>query len=175
MQPGERLLVRGGSAGVGVVAVQLGRALGAHVTALAGARNLDFVGDLGTHEAYDYAITRPADLPRFDVVMDTVGTEHPAYRRLLTPSGRMVTIAFDVDRAAASLSYIAASTMYGRRRVCSFSGRPTHRLLADLTRYVEAGAVRPVVDTVFPLEKIAKAHRALEAGGVRGKIIVRIV
>nr|WP_245789579.1 NAD(P)-dependent alcohol dehydrogenase [Streptosporangium canum] len=175
LQPGERLLVRGGSGGVGVVAVQLGRALGAHVTALAGARNLDLVRDLGAHEAYDYATTRPADLPRFDVVMDTVGTEHPAYRRLLTPSGRMVAIAFDINRVAASLSYVAASTVYGRRRVRFFSGRPTHRLLADLTRYVEAGAIRPVVDTVFPLEEIAKAHRALEAGGVGGKIIVRIV
>lgn len=173
LQPGERLLVRGGSGGV--VAVQLGRALGAHVTALAGARNLDLVRDLGAHEAYDYATTRPADLPRFDVVMDTVGTEHPAYRRLLTPSGRMVAIAFDINRVAASLSYVAASTVYGRRRVRFFSGRPTHRLLADLTRYVETGAIRPVVDTVFPLEEIAKAHRALEAGGVGGKIIVRIV
>ncbi|MEU7990146.1 NAD(P)-dependent alcohol dehydrogenase [Streptosporangium canum] len=175
LQPGERLLVRGGSGGVGVVAVQLGRALGAHVTALAGARNLDLVRDLGAHEAYDYATTRPADLPRFDVVMDTVGTEHPAYRRLLPPSGRMVAIAFDINRVAASLLYVAASTVYGRRRVRFFSGRPTHRLLADLTRYVETGAIRPVVDTVFPLEEIAKAHRALEAGGVGGKIIVRIV
>ncbi|WP_433445401.1 NAD(P)-dependent alcohol dehydrogenase [Nonomuraea sp. CA-141351] len=175
LQPGERLLVRGGSGGVGVVAVQLGRALGAHVTALAGARNLDLVRELGAHEAYDYATTRPADLPRFDVVMDTVGSDHPAYRRLLTPSGRMVAIAFDVNQIAASLSYIAASTVYGRRRVRFFSGRPTHRLLADLTRYVETGAIRPVVDTVFPLEEIAKAHRALEAGGVSGKIIVRVV
>ncbi|MFG6199874.1 NAD(P)-dependent alcohol dehydrogenase [Nonomuraea sp. JJY05] len=174
LRPGERLLVRGGSGGVGVVAVQLGRALGAHVTALAGARNLDLVRDLGAHEAYDYATTRPADLPRFDVVLDTVGTEHAAYRRRLTPSGRMVAIAFDIDRAAASLSYVAASAVHGRRRVRFFSGRPTHRLLADLTRYVETGAIRPVVDTVFPLEEIAKAHGALEAGGVRGKIIVRL-
>ncbi|WP_425566639.1 NAD(P)-dependent alcohol dehydrogenase [Nonomuraea roseoviolacea] len=175
LRPGERLLVRGGSGGVGVVAVQLGRALGAHVTALAGARNLDLVRDLGAHEAHDYAATRPADLPRFDVVMDTAGTELAAYRRLLTPSGRMVAIAFDVDRPAASLAYIAASTVYGRRRVRFFSGRPTHRLFADLTRYVEIGAVRPVVDTTYPLEEIAQAHRALEAGGVRGKIIVRVV
>ncbi|MEV4114127.1 NAD(P)-dependent alcohol dehydrogenase [Nonomuraea sp. NPDC049695] len=175
LRPGERLLVRGGSGGVGVTAVQLGRALGAHVTALAGARHLDLVRDLGAHEVYDYATTRPADLPQFDVVMDTVGSHHPAYRRLLTPSGRMVAIAFDVDRIAASLSYIAASTVYGRRRVRFFSGRPTHRLFADLTRYVETGALRPVVDTVFPLEEIAKAHRTLEAGGVSGKIIVRVV
>ncbi|GAA2210864.1 NAD(P)-dependent alcohol dehydrogenase [Nonomuraea monospora] len=174
LRPGERLLVRGGSGGVGVVAVQLGRALGAHVTALAGARNLDLVRDLGAHEAYDYVTTGLAGLGRFDVVMDTVGTEHRAYRRLLTPSGRMVAIAFDLKRAAASLGYIAASTVHGRRRVRAFSGNPSHRLFADLARYVESGEIRPVVDRVFALDDIAEAHRALEAGGVRGKIVVRL-
>ncbi|UBU18892.1 NAD(P)-dependent alcohol dehydrogenase [Nonomuraea gerenzanensis] len=174
LRPGERLLVRGGSGGVGVVAVQLGRALGAHVTALAGARNLGLVRDLGADEAHDYATTAPADLEPFDVILDTVGTEHPAYRRLLTPSGRMVAIAFDLSRPAASLGYLAASAVHGRRRVRAFSGNPDHRLLADLARYVEDGAIRPVVDTVFPLDDLAGAHRALEAGGVRGKFVVRI-
>ncbi|WP_259403751.1 MULTISPECIES: NAD(P)-dependent alcohol dehydrogenase [unclassified Microbispora] len=174
LRPGERLLVRGGSGGVGVVAVQLGRALGAHVTALAGARSLDLVRDLGAHEAYDYAAVAPADLGRFDVILDTAGTEHAAFRRLLTPSGRMVAIAFDHRRIAASLAYIAASAVHGRRRVRFFSGNPTTRLFTDLTRYVDSGAIRPVVDTVFPFEDIAQAHRTLEEGGVRGKVVVRI-
>ncbi|MEU9834643.1 NAD(P)-dependent alcohol dehydrogenase [Streptosporangium sp. NPDC048047] len=174
LRPGERLLVRGGSGGVGVIAVQLGRALGAHVTALAGARSLDLVRDLGAHEAYDYAAVAPADLGGFDVILDTAGTEHAAFRRLLTPSGRMVAIAFDQRRIAASLAYIAASAVHGRRRVRFFSGNPTTRLFTDLTRYVDSGAIRPVVDTVFPFEDIAQAHRTLEKGGVRGKVVVRI-
>ncbi|MFB4274189.1 NAD(P)-dependent alcohol dehydrogenase [Nonomuraea sp. MTCD27] len=171
---GERLLVRGAAGGVGSVAVQLGKAMGAYVTALAGARNLELVRGLGADEVLDYATTGPAGLGAFDVVLDTVGTAHPAYRRLLTPGGRMVAIAFDLKRAAASLSYVAASAVFGRRRVRFFSGNPTHRLLADLARYVETGAIRPVVDTVFPLAGIAEAHRALESGGVRGKIVVRV-
>ncbi|MFC4014966.1 NAD(P)-dependent alcohol dehydrogenase [Nonomuraea purpurea] len=175
LQEGERLLVRGAAGGAGSVAVQLGRAFGAHVTALAGARSLDFVRDLGADEAFDYRTTGPADLGRFDVVLDTVGTGLSAYRRLLRPGGRMVTIAFDLDRVVASLSYVAASAVFGSRRVRLFSGNPTHRLIADLTRYVESGAIRPVVDTVFPLADIAEAHRALEAGGVRGKHVIQIV
>ncbi len=175
LRAGERLLVRGAAGGVGSVAVQLGRAFGAHVTGLAGARNLDFVRDLGADEVFDYRTTGPGDLGRFDVVLDTAGTASGAYRRLLRPGGRMVAIAFDVDRLAASLSYIAASAVFGPRRVRFFSGDPTHRLFADLTRYVESGAVRPVVDTVFPLADIAGAHRALEAGGVRGKHVVRVL
>ncbi|MPY53666.1 NAD(P)-dependent alcohol dehydrogenase [Streptomyces acidicola] len=172
---GERLLVRGASGGVGSVAVQLAKAYGAHVTALAGAKHLDFVRDLGADEAFDYATTGPADLGRFDVVLDTVGTAHPAYRRLLAPGGRMVAIAFDAENLAASLSYLLVSTVFGPRRVRFFSENPTRTLIAELTRLTESGAIRPVVDTEYPLADIAAAHRSLERGGVRGKHVIRIV
>ncbi|TDD07715.1 NAD(P)-dependent alcohol dehydrogenase [Nonomuraea deserti] len=171
---GERLLVRGAGGGVGHVAVQLGRAYGAHVTALAGGRNLGFVRELGADEAFDYATTGPGDLGTFDVVLDTVGTGMGAYRRLLAPGGRMVSIAFDLGNVAGSLGYVLASAVFGSRRVRFFSGKPTHALFADLTRLVESGAIQPVVDTVYPLSRIADAHRALEAGGVRGKLVVKI-
>lgn len=175
LKAGERLLVRGASGGVGSIAVQLGKALGAHVTALAGTKNLDLVRELGADEAHSYTTTGPADLGRFDVVLDTVGTEHRAFRKLLAPGGRMVSISFDIDHIAASLGYLLASTVHGRGRVRFFSGNPRHDLLAELTRYVESGAIRPVVDTVHPLADIAAAHRALEAGGVRGKHVIQVV
>ncbi|WP_245585797.1 NAD(P)-dependent alcohol dehydrogenase [Pseudonocardia asaccharolytica] len=171
---GERLLVRGASGGVGSIAVQLGREHGARVTALAGAEQLDFVRSLGAAEAFDYATTRPADLGRFDVVLNTVGTDFSAYRRLLTRNGRMVSITFDIDHPIASLSYIAASTVFGSRRVRFFSGNSGQELLSELTRLVDSAAIRPIVDRVYPLDDIAGAHRALEAGGIRGKIIVQV-
>lgn len=173
LREGERLLVRGASGGVGSVAVQLGRAYGAHVTGLARAANLDFVRELGAHDAFDYRAIRPAELGRFDVVLDTVGSGMEAYRRLLAPGGRMVAIAFDLDRAVRSLAHILVSGVYGPRRVRFFSGNPGHELFAELTRLVESGAVRPVLDTAYPLAGIAEAHRALESGGVRGKVVVR--
>ncbi|MDA0563371.1 NAD(P)-dependent alcohol dehydrogenase [Streptomonospora sp. S1-112] len=169
---GERLLVRGAAGGVGSAAVQLGRAYGAHVTALAGAHNLDFVRELGADEALDRRAVAPGDLGRFDVVLDTVGTGLAAWRRLLIRRGRMVTVSVDPDHLLASLGYIAASTVFGRRRVRFFRGDPGGELLAELTRLVQDGALRPVVDTVYPLADIAKAHAALEAGGVRGKLVV---
>ncbi|WP_320774365.1 NADP-dependent oxidoreductase [Streptomyces sp. CRN 30] len=177
LRPGERLLVRGAAGGVGSVAVQLGRALGAEVTALARAANLDFVRALGAHHAVDHRTVTPGDvggLGRFDVVLDTVGTELRAHRRLLRPGGRMVTIAVDTRRIAASLGYLAASAVHGRGRVRFFSGAPGRPLFDDLARYVADGVLRPAVDTVFPLEETAAAHRALEAGGVRGKFVVRV-
>ncbi|MFJ8998505.1 NAD(P)-dependent alcohol dehydrogenase [Streptomyces sp. NPDC102359] len=175
LRPGERLLVRGAAGGVGSAAVQLGRAYGAEVTALARAANLDFVRDLGAHEAVDHRGVRPAELGRFDVVLDTVGTDLRTFRHLLRPGGRMVGIAFDLGRPLASLGYIAGSTVHGRGRVRFFSGDPRRADFDVLARHVAEGALRPAVDTVFPsLEETAAAHRALEAGGVRGKYVVRV-
>ncbi|WP_405188372.1 NAD(P)-dependent alcohol dehydrogenase [Streptomyces anulatus] len=175
LRAGERLLVRGASGGVGSVAVQLGKALGAHVTGLASAKNLDFVRDLGADEALDHRATPLADLDRYDVIMDTVGTEHRALRQRLTAGGRLVSIAFDIDHPVRSVGYLLGSAVHGRRRVRFFSGNPKHDLLAELTAYVERGDLRPVVDTVRPLAEIAAAHRALEAGGVRGKHVIQLV
>ncbi|RPE39216.1 NADPH:quinone reductase-like Zn-dependent oxidoreductase [Streptomyces sp. Ag109_O5-1] len=175
LRPGERLLVRGASGGVGSVAVQIGKVFGAHVTALASPKNLDFVRGLGADEVLDYTTTRPEGLGVFDVIMDTVGTQHPAYRRLLAPGGRMVAIAFDLENLLTSVGYLLGSSVHGSRRVRFFSGNPRHELFAELTRYAQNGDVRPVVDTVHPLASIAAAHRALEAGGVRGKHVIQVV
>ncbi|MBD3136299.1 NAD(P)-dependent alcohol dehydrogenase [Microbispora bryophytorum] len=174
VRPGERLLVRGAAGGVGNAAVQLGKAYGAEVTALARAANLDFVRTLGAHHAIDHRSVSPAELGPFDVVLDTAGTDLRAFRRLRSPGGRMVTIAFDQTRLAASLGYIAASAVHGRGRVRFFSGNPKRALFDDLAREVAEGRLRPAVDTCFPLEETAAAHRALEAGGVRGKYVVRV-
>ncbi|MEV5012080.1 NAD(P)-dependent alcohol dehydrogenase [Streptomyces sp. NPDC055692] len=174
LRPGERLLVRGAAGGVGNAAVQLGQAYGAEVTALARAANLDFVSMLGAHHTIDHRAVPPRELGLFDVVFDTAGTDLRAFRRLLTPGGRMVTIAFNPARPAASLGYIAASAVHGRGRVRFFSGNPTRALFDDLARQVAEGGLRPAVDRGFPLEETAAAHRALEAGGVRGKYVVRV-
>lgn len=174
LRAGERLLVRGAAGGVGSAAVQLGQAYGAEVTGLARAANLDFVRGLGAHQALDHRAVAPAELGRFDVVLDTAGSDLRTFRQLLNPGGRMVTIAFDLARPAASLGYIAASAVHGRGRVRFFSGNPTRADLDDLARYVVEGKLRPAVDTVFPLRDTAAAYRALEAGGVQGKYVVRV-
>jgi NADPH:quinone reductase-like Zn-dependent oxidoreductase len=174
LRPGERLLVRGAAGGVGHVAVQLAKARGAHVTALARGTNLDFVRSLGADEAVDHRGARPGDLGRFDVVLDTVGTDLPAFRALLRPGGRMVTLAFDLDRLPSSLGSIAGSAIHGRSRIRFFSGNPQRPLFDTLADHVTRSGLRPAVDRVFSLDGTADAHRALEAGGVRGKFVVRV-
>ncbi|MFD5285148.1 NAD(P)-dependent alcohol dehydrogenase [Streptomyces rubrogriseus] len=172
LRPGERLLVRGATGGVGSVAVQLGKALGAHVTALAAARNLDWITRLGADEALDYRTTRPEDLDRFDVIVDVVGTDLGAYRKRLARGGRLVALSFDSDRVVSSMLGIALRAAATPRRVKMFSNNPSADRIAELTRAVEAGTIRPVIDTVFPMRDIAAVHQRLEAGGVRGKYVV---
>lgn len=174
LRDGERLLVRGAAGGVGSAVVQVGVALGAKVTALAGATTLNFVTGLGAAEAHDYRTTSPDDLGRFDVVFDTVGTELPRYRRLLAPGGRMIAARFDTDHLVRSLATIAASAVHGRSRIRFFRGAPDAALLNEISEMADTGVLRPLVDESFPLSRVADAHRRLEQGGVRGKIVVTL-
>jgi NADPH:quinone reductase-like Zn-dependent oxidoreductase len=171
LAPGEHLLVRGGAGGVGSVAVQVGRMLGAHVTALASRSGADFVRSLGAEEVIDYRTPLSA-LGRYDVVLDTRGSSLHELRRHLTGTGRMVTITADLDHLVRSAGTILTSTVHGSRRVRLFLGRPDSAVFAELTAAVARGDLRPVVDQVFPLDQIAAAHARLEAGGVLGKVVV---
>lgn len=172
LRPGQRLLVRGATGGVGVVAVQLGAALGAHVTALARADSLEWVRDLGADEAFDYRATRPEDLAAFDVIVDLVGTELRAFRRRLVPRGVMVALALDSRRPIRSALAVAVDGLDRRTRLTAFSNDPTPDDLDRLRGFVESGAIRPIVQEVLPMRETAVAHRRLEQGGMRGKIVI---
>ena len=174
LRRGQRLLVRGASGGVGSIAVQIGKALGAHVTGLASAAKLDLVRGLGADEALDYRKVGPAGPGEFDVILDTVGTDIAAWRRRLARTGRMAAIVPDAKHPLRSMAYFAWSRVHGVRRVRYFSAKPDSALLDDLADLVTRGAVRPIIDTIHPLSRIADAHLAFEAGGRHGKQIIRI-
>ena len=169
LQAGETLLVRGAAGGVGNIAVQLGHAHGADVTALAAAPTLDFLRRLGARRALDHRSASPADLGTFDVVFDTVGSDLDTFRDLLNPGGRLVTIAPDPSTGA-----LPDTTAEGNGRLIFFMGDPRRPLLDDLARCVDEGILRPAVDSVFSLEDIGAAHRAFAEGGGQGKYIVRV-
>ncbi len=174
LRPGQRLLVRGGAGGVGSLAVQLGRSRGAHVTALVSDRDREWIRQLGADSALDYRSTAPADAGLFDVVLDLVGTDAADFAAALTPQGRLVALALDPDQLPQITAFMTDSALARSGRLVSFSNDPTADGIAALTRAVESGELRPVVDTVYPLDKVAEAHRRLEAGGVRGKLVVEM-
>jgi NADPH:quinone reductase-like Zn-dependent oxidoreductase len=168
LSAGESVLIRGAAGGVGTAAVQLAHAFGGRVTALARARHTAALTDLGAERVLDYRETSPDEIGPFDVIVDTVGTDLARFRRRLTRGGRMVTVGLSGPAIAA----IAASSVYGSRRIRTFSADPRTAQLAELAEQVAAGSIVPVIDGVYPLADIASAHRAFDQGGALGRQVV---
>jgi NADPH:quinone reductase-like Zn-dependent oxidoreductase len=169
LEPGHEVLVHGASGGVGTFAVQIAVALGARVTAVASARNLDLVRSLGAARAIDYAaedFTAAGD--RYDLIFDTVGNRSvPDLRRALHPDGAFVTTAF--------LPALAGPRLGGARRgprMVNLLARSDRGDLAAVGELLASGAVVPVVDRRYPLRDAVDALRHVATRRARGKVVL---
>lgn len=186
LQPGETLLVHGATSGIGTTAIQMAKAAGARVIATSrGADKAAAAQALGADLSLDAAADdMAAEIAAFggaDVVLDMVGA---AYARLnqeaLRPMGRWVVIA----TLSGSRAEIDLARLMMKRLVLTGStlrGRPADekaRLVAAVEDrawpWIAAGAVRPPIEAVFPLEQAAAAHLRLEAGGHVGKMVLAV-
>jgi len=152
-----------------MVVVQLAHALGGHVTALASARDADFVARCGADEVLDYRTAAARGLGPFDVIIDTAGPGMLAFQRRLARGGRMITINFGSGPALAA---IGVSTVFGARRIRTFAGYPDTPLLEQTAEHVRSGAMNPAVGNVYPLADIVDAHHALAASHSPGKLVL---
>ena len=179
LRPGERLLVHGAAGGVGTAAVQLGHAIGAHVTATVrnpGAR--DAVGELGADEVIDPEGFESERAP-FDVVLELVGAPNlGANIRALRLEGRIVVIGIGAG-AKGELNLAALMAKRGRIMASTLRARPLEQKAATaraLEREVlplfERGALRVPVAETYPLDDVAGAYDQFAAGGKLGKIIL---
>jgi NADPH:quinone reductase-like Zn-dependent oxidoreductase len=187
LKSGQRVLIHAGAGGVGVMAIQIAKALGAYVAATASARNQDLLRELGADLAIDYA-REPIDSihPKFDLVLDGVGNSVWASSlRALRVGGRLVTLTMDIPHERSGklkfFSVVIVGLISGSlralvsgKRLAVVRVQPRGGDLEKITGLIEAGKIRPVVEKVFPLEQIAEAHRLSETGHVRGKLIVSI-
>ena len=87
----------------------------------------------------------------------------------------MIAITVDTENVLGSLLYVVATRVFGSRPIRLFNNNPDQSVIAELTSRVEAGAIRPFVAKVWSLDEVIDFHRALEAGGIRGKQVVRII
>jgi NADPH:quinone reductase-like Zn-dependent oxidoreductase len=170
VKPGEKILVNGASGGVGSYAVQLAKHFGAEVTGVAGTDNLDLVLSLGADRIVDYRRQDVAEsAERFDVVLDTVGKlPFAKAKRVLKGNGRYVPLEF---AGREMLQALWSALTGGPKIVLNVSGdsRADMQYLAGL---METGALRAVVDSRFPLDDIAAAHRRVESRHARGAVVV---
>ena len=171
VRPDSTVLVYGASGAIGSAAVQLARHLGAVVTALAGARNLELVRSLGATEVLDYGQRDPASLGRqYDLIFDAVGKlSHLNVRRLLTERGTFASTGGLLNFVMVPLT----ARSRGRRVLFAppaFS-RPNVEFLADL---MASGAYRPVIDRIHPLDEVVEANRYVESERKTGNVVLSV-
>jgi NADPH:quinone reductase-like Zn-dependent oxidoreductase len=177
---GQSVLILGASGGVGTYAVQIARAIGADVTGVASTEKLDLVRRLGAAQVVDYRTDDPLDgARRYDVIIDTGGNRSLRdLRRALTPTGTLVIVGGEgggrwlggLDRQVRA-KFLSAVI---RQRLTTFVAAEDAAHLERLADLVETGHVRPVVEERVPLEQTADAIERLEAGRVRGKLVVEM-
>jgi NADPH:quinone reductase-like Zn-dependent oxidoreductase len=170
---GQRMLIHAGSGGVGHFAVQFARYFGAHVIATGSGRNQDWLGKLGAAEVIDYTTTRFEDVAsNIDVVIDLIGNVHDetGSRSLsvLNPGGLIVNA--PTGSWPTFLDEAAAAGV----RATTYKVAPDGDTLSTISRLLESGDVRVFVDQVFDLADVSNAHRALESGHTRGKIVLTV-
>lgn len=172
LQAGQRVLINGAAGGVGTFAVQIAKAMGAHVTGVCSPRNVDLVRALGADEVLDYTqtdFTQAAQ--RYDLLLDNVGNHAlAAARRVLTPAGVMVMVAGPVERM---LLFMAAARL-GNKRLVAFIAELNKADLETLKDMAEAGQLTPAIDRSYPLAEVPAAMRYLETGHARSKIIINV-
>ncbi|NDZ79557.1 NAD(P)-dependent alcohol dehydrogenase [Streptomyces sp. SID10853] len=172
IREGESVLVRGATGGVGLAALQFAVAAGGMVTALIGRTGDDVARELGASHVL-HRDTPLARLPKFDVIIDTVGTELLALRRHLNKNGRMAAVT--VEPPLRGMLAVAVSRVHSSRRIRFSARNPDTAVLTRLAAEVQAGHLKPVIADTYPLEHIADAHRDAERGtGAAGKRIIAL-
>lgn len=189
--PGQKVLIHAGAGGVGSIAIQLAKRLGAIVATTASAANADFVRELGADVVIDYrAEDFEAILSEYDLVLDSLGGENLAKSlRVLRPGGLVIGISGPPDptfakRMGLGVLVSAAIRMLSRRirRQASRLGvayeflfmRADGDQLGRIATLVDEGVLRPVVAKTYPFEQIPAALADLAAGGGRGKIVATL-
>ncbi|MDP2304724.1 MAG: NAD(P)-dependent alcohol dehydrogenase [Pseudomonadota bacterium] len=177
LQAGQSVLINGAAGGVGTFAVQIAKALGAVVTGVCSAGNVELVRSIGADHVIDYGqedFTQGGR--RYDVIFDLVGNRPlAACRRVLTARGRLVACAGGVghDWVGPMLLVLAglATNLYSPQPFVSLMAKPNNDDLLTVCGLVEAGTVRPVIDRRYGLGEAQEAMRYLGAGHSRGKSV----
>ena len=189
VRPGQKVLIHAGAGGVGSIAIQLAKHLGAHVATTASGSNANFVRALGADTVIDY---RTQDfeqhLADYDLVLDSLGGANlEKSLRVLKPGGKAIGIAGPPDPAFAReaglnpLLRLAIAALSGKiRRQAKKLGvsyefllmRASGAQLRQITALIDQGVLRPVVGRVFGFEQTPAALESLSQGGIRGKAVI---
>ena len=165
-----RVLILGGSGGVGHFAVQIAHAMGAHVTSVSSGKNAELTRSLGAHETLDYQEPTPfAGQAPFDVIYDCIAGEPSKYMALLTQRGRYLSCV-----PGPAVFAQAALNLVRPKQVGAVLLKPNAADLAVLDALYEKGTLRVVIDAHFPLEGLRDAWERSMRGRAVGKIVIDV-
>ncbi|HAU82220.1 MAG TPA: NADPH:quinone oxidoreductase [Stenotrophomonas sp.] len=191
LKAGQKVFIQAGSGGVGTVAIQLAKHLGAFVATTTSTANVAWVKDLGADVVIDYKQQDFAtELRDYDVVLNSLGKDELTRSlQILRPGGHLISIsgpptpAFASARALAwPLKQVMRLLSHGIRSKAKQKGvtytfvfmRASGQQLSEITSLVEAGAIRPVIDRVFPFQQTQGALAHVESGRAKGKVMVEM-
>ncbi|MCX4412770.1 NADP-dependent oxidoreductase [[Kitasatospora] papulosa] len=190
VQPGHKVLIHAGAGGLGSIAVQLAKALGAQVATTVSTAKTDLARDLGADVVVDYRTQDFEEvLDGYDIVLDSLGGENLAKSlRVLKPGGTAISVAGPPDPAFARelglnpfLRLVMTALSFKTRRDAKRHGvtysflfmKASGDQLRELTPLIDAGKVRPVVDRVLPFDETLQAMEYVEKGRAKaGKVVV---
>ncbi len=191
LKKGQKVLIHAGSGGVGTIAIQLARHIGATVATTASAANADMLKGLGADIVIDYKKDDfSTKLKGYDLVLDTQGGDTlKKSLSVLKPGGKLVGIAGPPDPDFGKLRgmkgfvrLVMRLLSYGIRKAAMRSGASysfhfmtaNGQQLSEITRLIEAGHIRPVVDRVFPFDETRQALDYVETGRTKGKVVIKV-
>jgi len=175
IQPGQKILINGAGGGVGTFAVQLAKYFGAEVTGVDSSSKLDMILSIGADHVIDY---KQEDFTtgdqHYDLVLNVVAYRSIfTYRRALRPGGTFVYVGGSTSAIFQTLLLAPLLTRNSEQKMGIVPWKPNDKAdLEYLTELFEAGNISPVIDRSYPLSEVSEAARYLEAGHVKGKLVV---
>ena len=169
---GQKALINGASGGIGTFAVQIAKSYGAEVTGVCSTTNVDMVKSIGADHVIDYKKEDFTErVGEYDIIFDAVRKSTFANcKNALTPKGIYVTTQY----GPGIMLQMRMNSNPDSKRIVGWLGKTDPADLAYLTELIEAGRMRPVIDRTYPFEEFADAHRYVEKGHAKGKVVIKI-
>lgn len=191
LKPGQKVLIHAGSGGVGTLAIQLAKHLGAFVATTTSSANVEWLKALGADRVIDY--TREdfaSELHDYDLVLNSLGADVLEKSiRVLKPGGQLISISgpptaeFAQEQGLSwGLRQVMRLLSSGIRRKARKQGvsyrflfmRADGAQLREITSLIEAGVIKPIIDQTFPFERTTDALSYVEQGRAKGKVVVTL-
>ncbi|MEP5613471.1 MAG: NAD(P)-dependent alcohol dehydrogenase [Cyclobacteriaceae bacterium] len=176
IQPGEKVLINGAGGGVGTFAIQLAKLYDAHITAVDRTSKLDFMQTLGADEVIDFTEEDFTERDAaYDLILDVVG-HHSIYdyKRVLKPGGDYRMIGGASSLILQSMFVAPFISMFGSKKM-GILGHQPNKGLDHLIDLYSKNEVKPIIDSVFPLEETRDAFEYFGKGHVKGKVVIKVL